>query len=848
MQANKEPVISVIIPMYNAEKHIRRCLDSLFLQTLDPVFFEVIIVDNDSSDESVEICREYKKKFPSIRIISNKKRGVAATRNKGIDHAGGKYLFFLDSDDSISEETLENVASFFEKNDREVEIVTYPLWYDSDRDGEYNHFRYRIMNKTGIYDTEQNPYICQTTMNICVKKNTVPKMRFDEDMTVHEDQDFISRFIMRKNRIGFVKNARYNYFHHHDSLSQLKLNPLYSFSAIDKFRELLKRYPESSYLKCLFVYDLAWRLKDDLLFPYFLSEKEYEKGVKKISDLLGCISTGSIMDHPFPDYYHKFFLLKLSGRPISLLAEKDNLCIYYEKELLHRRSKIEIVISKINILRGKLIIDGFLKDAAFAFCEMPKLFMISKKTSQEIPLFISDAGRYLSKVMTNTFYGFFINESADDLDDFYFETELYGTRYDVSYYFLELSRLAPDIGRKKFFSEGRYVQIDDEGLFTTGKCNESEVYDGDDERIWLYYDCKGVHVDNGLLQFMHDVSLSKKQDDKITRYFIFNNDMEKLPDIIPKGYEKNVVRFGSTMHKKLMLKAEKIITAYIEKHNLFPYSPEECKHVAHKLPGEIIYLQHGILHATMHWKYTPEISCFDKLVISSSYEADNFNKKYNIPSERFLPVGMPRFDTLDRKTKPLNRILFAPSWRSYLISSKDNNWQPIEDVFKNSEYYLGFRAFLTDPKLQALLKKYDMYLDIKIHPIFQCYNEMFNAPVTRVRLIEGSEDQIKEEDYAVFITDFSSFVFDFVWLKRPIIYFIPDIKEFKAGCNAYRELDIPLEDAFGNYYFNAADVLPELEKILSDKCIPSPAFAKKMNDFFLPVESCMDKIYKNLIS
>ena len=90
--------ISVIIPVYNAEKSIEKCLDSVLLQNISPI--EIIIINDCSSDRSYRIMEGYNEKYPYIKIINNLvNEGAGAARNKGIKSAKGKYITFLDSDD-----------------------------------------------------------------------------------------------------------------------------------------------------------------------------------------------------------------------------------------------------------------------------------------------------------------------------------------------------------------------------------------------------------------------------------------------------------------------------------------------------------------------------------------------------------------------------------------------------------------------------------------------------------------------------------------------------------------------------------------------------------------------------
>ena len=96
--------ISVIVPVYNTEKYLRRCIDSILNQTYEAL--EVILVDDGSTDGSGAVCDEYAEKDARVRAIHQKNGGISAARNAGIDAASGQYIAFIDSDDYVTGDML----------------------------------------------------------------------------------------------------------------------------------------------------------------------------------------------------------------------------------------------------------------------------------------------------------------------------------------------------------------------------------------------------------------------------------------------------------------------------------------------------------------------------------------------------------------------------------------------------------------------------------------------------------------------------------------------------------------------------------------------------------------------
>lgn len=114
-------LISVVIPIYNVQKYLRRCLDSIINQTYRDI--EILLINDGSTDKSLEICREYLNKDKRIKLISKKNEGLGMARNTGIDNATGEYVCFFDSDDFIATDTIEKLYNVIERE--KTQIVCY---------------------------------------------------------------------------------------------------------------------------------------------------------------------------------------------------------------------------------------------------------------------------------------------------------------------------------------------------------------------------------------------------------------------------------------------------------------------------------------------------------------------------------------------------------------------------------------------------------------------------------------------------------------------------------------------------------------------------------------------------
>ncbi len=123
------PAISIIVPVYNVEKYLSRCIDSILAQTFRE--FELILVDDGSTDNSAEICDKYATKDSRIKVIHKENSGQSSARNSGLEIATGKYIGFVDSDDWISTDCLEYLYTLIEKSKADAVSADFVFAYEN---------------------------------------------------------------------------------------------------------------------------------------------------------------------------------------------------------------------------------------------------------------------------------------------------------------------------------------------------------------------------------------------------------------------------------------------------------------------------------------------------------------------------------------------------------------------------------------------------------------------------------------------------------------------------------------------------------------------------------------------
>ena len=218
----KSPKISIIIPVYNVERYLRQCIDSILAQTFTD--YELLLIDDGSPDGCPIICDEYAEKDDRIRVIHKSNGGISSTRNRGINEACGKWLIFLDSDDAwANPHCLQKLYSYTKKLNLdlvrfEYQAVNEQLEHIEPRSYDKSNIEGRVINNyelvySGISE-EWFPWL------YLLRKEIIGDLRFNEQITFQEDTDFFCRlFGAHELRCGYLNEQLYFYRKRTDSIS-----------------------------------------------------------------------------------------------------------------------------------------------------------------------------------------------------------------------------------------------------------------------------------------------------------------------------------------------------------------------------------------------------------------------------------------------------------------------------------------------------------------------------------------------------------------------------------------------------------------------------------------------------
>ena len=229
--------LSIVVPIYNSEKYIDAFLENV-LKQIDIEEDEIILVDDGSSDNSNKICKDYQNRYNNIKFYSISNSGPSKARNIGIQEAEGKHLFFLDIDDSIEDDYIEQLLKYIQNYD--LAVCGYNLIKVDKKESVKVNMQTQIINKDNIMNLLQNDMMLNTLWNKVYRLDIIKKnmIKFDEKEFRGEDLLFNLDYIANiKNDIYITDSILYNYF-----MKSTGLNLGYRESITTKFRRTNKTY------------------------------------------------------------------------------------------------------------------------------------------------------------------------------------------------------------------------------------------------------------------------------------------------------------------------------------------------------------------------------------------------------------------------------------------------------------------------------------------------------------------------------------------------------------------------------------------------------------------------------
>jgi len=864
---NNKFKISVVTAVYNTEKYIEETIVSVLNQDIGfRNNVQLILVNDGSNDNSLEICSKYQKKYPKNIFLINKKNneGVSVARNDGLKIAKGKYVTFLDSDDKYSSDTFSEVFGFFESTKNETDVVAIKQIYFEKVSGEHP-LNYRFKGNNRIVDLRKEfDFIQMSLTSAFIRRTALKNKSFFVKLKISEDARLVTEILLNKLTLGVCTKPMHYYRRRNNSSSAIQTSKdnitwytdtlTYFFDYIinlsrEKYGKVIK------YIQYLVLYDLQWRLKVKGCGP--LSLNECTKYKSHLSKILRSISKNLILKSQLLQLEYKVFALSLRSQksPIKFINElviKDDTFTFGQFELLNF-SKTYIHIQNLSIKNQNLHLDFVLKNSFIRNSEDFKIYYKLGNVKQYIQFNLIKALGKVSIDTTLNVYGASLDISLKKIKKSLLIFILESKRSNKKY---QLNIPSPFIS--KFFVSNKYILN-----FNTEKYIYIRSYNVINHiflelryalaliknlnlkilifrifyyfaKIWKYFLQKEVWIisdrvsiagDNGEAFFKYTV----KSDTLAHKVFAITKnslDFDKIKNI------GNVVDFGSFKHKILFLIADKVISSHFDRVFIDLFLKESLL-VKDLYKFDFIFLQHGVTKDDLSKllnKFIKNLRLF--ITVSQLEQKSIIEEGYNYSVNEVKLTGFPRYDLLNKKYVN-KKILLTPTWRLYLAGKQlPNGSRAYNEEFIKTKYFKFYNNFINNKKLHKILEEYEVTLDFCLHPLLINQAEDFknNKYVNISKEVCDYKKSLNE--CSLLITDYSSTIFDVAYMYKPVIYAHYDEDEFfdkhtySKGYFSYKN------DGFGPIVNNVLNLVDYTIKYVENNFKMDHYYIKRVDKFF----------------
>lgn len=285
---SNDKLISVIIPVYNVERYLKRCLDSVTNQTYKNL--EIILINDGSTDSSGSICNEYAKKDNRIITIHKKNGGVSSARNKGIEIAKGEYIGFIDSDDYVESNMYQELYNEAIRSDADIVMTNYTVKTEKYEKKHFINKERDVLSKEEFYDKLLDNYfqgyLTTKLFNRRIIFATNKIILLNEKVHIYEDLLFLVNVAKNGSKFVFINRYLYNYCIRGNSAYNNYISSYNSkqLSILDAMDEMLRVVEKEASMISIKYKKAYMEVALQLFEQYCMFDKAQENDEKYIKD------------------------------------------------------------------------------------------------------------------------------------------------------------------------------------------------------------------------------------------------------------------------------------------------------------------------------------------------------------------------------------------------------------------------------------------------------------------------------------------------------------------------------------------------------------------------------------
>ena len=866
---------SVIMAVYNTEPFLKEAIDSLIGQTLGFSHIQLILVDDGSIDGSGRICDEYQNRHPeNIVVVHKENGGVSSARNMGIPLAKGKYLNYMDSDDRMESDAFEKVLAFFEKHEGETDVVAIPVRFFDGQSGEHiqNH---KFSLKEDVVNLYEHPFITNLSCSYSFfKTESATDFIFDTKLAVTEDSKYALSVLLKKMTLGLVRDTVYWYRKRSNgepsalqsqttkSSSYIPWLEHYANWALDYAGQRFGNVPK--FVQYEVMYDLQWKLQQTHIPFVALSPNEQSRYCEMLKDTLGRIDADVIMaQRNISEPYKVFAIMQKRGNGLSIRKTQGDIELLFDQNVIASVSRMETVWDFLTFnksdntytIEGYHLLYGIENESVESYLIVNDRLVPCDSVMRINETFVFCGEEIVQKM------GFRVSVSAAEakvanirsavkLQGMMIERQSckYGFFFPISnvykYGYAHLGRHTAAAEKNGFVLSKRRGPINDiaretnfllevwkknrgnarKGVLFRVTCQMARLFKF--RKLWVVSDRASRADDNGEALFRFLLSHKPPRTRVVFAVGKETKDYQRLSKL------GRCVPFSSFGFKILFLLCDINISSHADQRKYCGHH-EELRDVHART--KYVFLQHGITKDDISGylnRYKQNISGFVTAALPEfdSVTADSYGY---IEGQVWL-TGFPRFDRLYHDEK--KRITIMPTWRMYLMEGYDAEtgmWKP-KNGFEKQEFYQFYNALINSERLIGSLQENGYVLQFFPHPLMNPYIDRFHHD-SRVVFLSTSETNYRDV-YArseLVVTDYSSSVFDFAYLRKPLVYCQFDKEEFFSGEQLYVKGYFDYErDGFGEVVYDLDHAIDLIIEYVKGGCVLKDKYRERIDKFF----------------
>lgn len=864
---------SIVTAVYNVEAFLAEMIESVVNQTIGLEHIQLILVNDGSTDSSGAICDRYRAQYPDNLVVIHKENGgVSSARNEGLKHVKGELVNFLDSDDKLSENTLADVYEFYQAHGNETDLIAIPLYFFDGQTGDHI-LNYKFDQGTRVVDLDvewENPQM--SLSSAFVSWEAFCGLEFDHRLKYAEDAQLIQKVLLRKHTMGLVQEATYFYRRRSEgeqsavqagTMRKAWYNDYLKYFSLN----VLEYCTEKEGLVPLFIqntvmYDIQWRLKLKAIPAKVLSGEERREFWLLLKQVLDQIEDIVICEQKNLAREHKIFALRIKhGDHLKVCELDQDIGLISGNSLIYKMSTFPTRLEFIRVGKEQCEVEGTIS-----------LFYNPYESYQIVAG--CDGKEYAAYWMQHKEEGTSLGERVYHQDIFKIQVPLSMETHEIRLYLKVGSKKIEltDIREGAFLpvcsayeysfavQNGWMLQLQENRIALSKYAAKKaawmerkfrmELWKSNDlgarkavvariltsflkrwkrKPLWIISDRTSKAGDNGEAFFRYML----EKHPEIRTCFVISRKCEDYTRLKKLG---KVVCTDTFKHKLLVLLSDYVISSHAEVEIYNPFIGYSNSYRDLLAQSKFIFLQHGVIKDDLSsWlnKYNKNLYGFITTATPEWESVVDPTSKYFYTEKEVWLVGMPRYDRLYRDDR--KQVVIMPTWRKYLMTGLDREtgaWM-LAPGFQQSKFYAYYDALLNSDRLIQAAKEYGYSIKFFPHPNLQTAMPLLHHRDEVEFLDLHTEYREIYANSSLIVTDYSSAIFDFVYLREPILYTHFDADEFFAGGHAYEKGYFDYErDGFGEVEYDLEGMVDRIIEYMRNGCHMKDKYKQRVDKFF----------------